>query len=483
MTEKGYVVPDPADPEGLYCFRVYVPKHELYLAAFWGAYEFFATWLAWMRDPLKRGKVAARVWRAAVDLARQEFERTKGVCTMAIIGIRTNPLKPCVIQYQTDDLVWHDGPDLSCCGGGGGDGDCVPPLRVGPDGSVETTHDGGKTWEPTAPGTSQTDQQNYAPPYTGDPAAKCNSAVAYSENIKDTLEKILQGASIALTFGEYYLQIFGYLSYLFNYVFPIIELLRETLLGVYSASEVTNEARQGARDDVTFVCAFYSGFKADGSIDAAGIVKIQDALQALADAEADENKKWWYVHGKDLVNIFGVAGAQKGSTYPTSGELDCDNCPWEVTLDFTKSPHGFELFTRGTGANDGQKWVAGSGFQHGHTVTGAVMDALRVIPLTHITGFDQHIRVQRPAEATEGFAYNLSGAGTGLNPLAGVCDGTQQWFASGDFVHTCAFDVTAQGVYINTATQYTVYEDGQTWFTKLVIRGVGFNPFAGEDDA
>lgn len=80
---KGYLVPDPPEVEGLVCIKVYVPDDLIYIAAFWGAYEYFTTWLAWARDVNKLGKVAAAVWRSAFDISRAEYELGGG-CDMSV---------------------------------------------------------------------------------------------------------------------------------------------------------------------------------------------------------------------------------------------------------------------------------------------------------------------------------------------------------------------------------------------------------------
>jgi len=341
----------------------------MYLAAFWGAYTFFANWLAWARDPLKRGRDVAMVWRRAIDRARAEFEQSNGECNMSIIGIRQNPLNACVLQYQSEDGVWHDAADMSCCGGGGGgSGGCIGPLRVGTNGSIETSTDGGKTWHDTAPGITPTSEQNIPPAYVGDPEGRCKAANAYMGYVKDYLERILVAAGKSLTYGEFFLMCFDFLNVLFSAVIPVIEQLSAALQAIYAAEHITNENRLAAKDNALMICEFLKGYDANGGTDADHVKALETALRAAGDAESDEDIKWWWVHAADLVNIFGVAGAQKApATYVPANPEDCGACEWHAVIDFTDTRGGFEprIMTWGSwwpGQHGAGRWEAGTGW-------------------------------------------------------------------------------------------------------------------------
>lgn len=363
---KGYVFPDQIDPGDLYCFRVYVPKHAMYLAAFWGAYQFFATWLAWARDPLKRGRLVAQVWKSAIDKARSEFEATRGECMANITGIRQNPLKACEVQVQYDGGAWVTALDMSCCSGGGGGGDCVPPLRLGEDGSIQVSHDGGATWDNTAPGVGVTSEQNIDPPYTDDPEGRCKAANAYLGYTKNYLENLLQNAGTALTYGDFLLQAMDWLLLIFGYIAPVLTSLSATLQGIYTAEGAVNEARLAAKDDMVMICYFLKAFNADGSTEQGKLTRLEADLRAAGAAEADEDVKWWWVHVADLVNIFGVGGAQKAATYDPVNPEDCTTCGYTVHIDFTtdKGPFRAGLYQQsGTvGLHNYGKWIAGEGW-------------------------------------------------------------------------------------------------------------------------
>jgi hypothetical protein len=73
ITNKGYPLPDTIDPGSNICIKVYVPDDPLYVAAFWAAYKYLATWVAWERTGDTSGAQAAAVWTDAFNLARSEY--------------------------------------------------------------------------------------------------------------------------------------------------------------------------------------------------------------------------------------------------------------------------------------------------------------------------------------------------------------------------------------------------------------------------
>jgi hypothetical protein len=111
---KGYLVPDPIDPGSTRCIRFHVPDDILYIAAFWGAMDFFTKWVAWERGGTK-GKEAAAVWMAAYEQSRTEWESEIG-CGVIDLDLRLKPGDPCTIEidrgsgweelYNTFDCLW-----------------------------------------------------------------------------------------------------------------------------------------------------------------------------------------------------------------------------------------------------------------------------------------------------------------------------------------------------------------------------------------
>ena len=71
----GYPLPagDAYQPE-LKCVKVWVPDLPEYHRALTGALDYFASWLAWERDPAHRGRDAARSWREANELTVEHLD-------------------------------------------------------------------------------------------------------------------------------------------------------------------------------------------------------------------------------------------------------------------------------------------------------------------------------------------------------------------------------------------------------------------------
>lgn len=80
---RGYLLPSgSAFTDEMRCCFVYIPDKDEYQRAFFGALDYFATWLAWERDDLKRGKDAASSWKLANELTRECWEM--GTCDLMI---------------------------------------------------------------------------------------------------------------------------------------------------------------------------------------------------------------------------------------------------------------------------------------------------------------------------------------------------------------------------------------------------------------
>lgn len=110
---KAYLLPDELEPSGYRCFKMYVPDEPEYIAAFWGSIDFLATWTAWERDADKNARVAARVWKDAVEISR--FSWLAGDCDVSNLDFREKPGKPWVMQVTTDGEHWHDALDTCAC--------------------------------------------------------------------------------------------------------------------------------------------------------------------------------------------------------------------------------------------------------------------------------------------------------------------------------------------------------------------------------
>jgi hypothetical protein len=75
----GYPIPENANPEDYNCLLVFYPNDELYRRELFGALDYFGTWVAWERDSLKRGMIAARAWKIANEKTRENMGCLNGL--------------------------------------------------------------------------------------------------------------------------------------------------------------------------------------------------------------------------------------------------------------------------------------------------------------------------------------------------------------------------------------------------------------------
>lgn len=113
---KGYMIPDDPEPVGDICIRVIVPNDVKYIAALWGAYQYFTTWKAWQRDEAKTGKICAARWKTSFDIARADWE--SGIydedCNMPF-DVRQSTVDPCILEKTTDGVIWSEFAIINLC--------------------------------------------------------------------------------------------------------------------------------------------------------------------------------------------------------------------------------------------------------------------------------------------------------------------------------------------------------------------------------
>lgn len=107
--DPGYKLPEVIEPDENCCICIPIPNDFNHKMAFLGQLDELGYWWTWERDPDKKGREAAAVWRKIVECIREEM-------------------------------------DMSGCGC---DGDRGQPTnqRYTEDGFLEVSYDGGETWE------------------------------------------------------------------------------------------------------------------------------------------------------------------------------------------------------------------------------------------------------------------------------------------------------------------------------------------------
>lgn len=91
-SDMGYPLPEgDAFTDELACLMVFIPDKDKYRQAFFGAYFYFSNWLAWEKEPEKKGKDAARAWKLAVEATMECIEMNTCETMLTLLGeIRDN---------------------------------------------------------------------------------------------------------------------------------------------------------------------------------------------------------------------------------------------------------------------------------------------------------------------------------------------------------------------------------------------------------
>lgn len=332
---KGYKLPETIDPEALQCFKVYVPDDTLYLAAFWSAYRFFGTWLAWERDDAHSGAAAAAVWRNAFELARAAYEAGEG-CEM--FDVRSKPDEPCILQKTIDGETWVDFADLR---------DCPPNVMLGSDGKTlvywcpTCGPDGGPGWTPLPNPDTGYDPANDDPqtPVTDWVAPGNDPTCVFGANVSEAFRSVMERVGYGLLIGAITTTIWtDVIVNLFTAkVLPkkarsILDLL--TSASQYTSDDFNNDLETFDWQELTnILCCFFGD---DGTVTDADFADGQAAMASKS------GPVWDLIKG--LVAIVGTNGMNNAATYAGIIEADCD-CDCDPDLsecwDFRIDDHDF----------------------------------------------------------------------------------------------------------------------------------------------
>lgn len=435
-----------------------------------------------MRDPLKRGKDAAKVWKRAFDKSRELYRITKGECFDMIEDIRTNPLAPCILQIKVDG-VWKDIFDASCCGGGSG---CETGALRYNNGVIEHYNPSTGQWEPSGP---QTPIQEQTPPITTEETsdAQCLAATNFAAKIQESKGTLCDAVSDGLGFGGIILAGFGFLADWFGLGF-IWEVAAGTIVTLTEGLQAayTDVAAYDLETDIR--CLILPFYETDGSMTAAGVAGALAAIQARSDAEPDfddpQGIAWRYSYS--WVNAAGPQGMTAAGTSMGITDPQCDDCPWEYTFDFKASDGGFSRADLDGNGHLYGVWVPSVGWQsttapnasNGHLST--FMGTRKAIGPAHIT-YVKLITTNDIGDEGDGFGTQNVQLRAGLDVGSGVIC-TVSFTTSNNNLESefDALSVDTTGLYIS------VYIDADTFavpgafasVSKLVLKGTGPNPFA-----
>jgi len=465
---KGYLTPDPPDPPGVICIKVFIPDDKLYVAAFWGAYQFMTNWNAWARDPLKKGREAARVWKRAFEMSRAHWEIFKGDCGDMIDNLRTKPLNPCILQAKNDDGEWEDIFDAGCCGGGGGG--CGEQLRLSGD-TIERYDPSCDCWKPAGPATPPSEIVNTTPPFQPSSDGACIAATNFGSLIEGKKNTMAVAVGDVLNFGAWVLVAFDLVAEFFD-VTHIFQVLSLGLTALYAELQ-DNYAEVGAFDiEDRSICIALAHYKNDGTMDQTGVdamladINTEIALYAVDDAEATA---WRYVYS--WVKSAGPQGMSMVSTWEGITEGACEDCPWSYTFDFRASPQGFARgdYDGNPLLNPGGQYVPGQGWK------------------TQIIGDRPFCWVRFGIERSEitGYTFDYTGvrSGVGADDFNFItvpgADVTNAWINGSEVLHY-DYDISPDLDYVEfrlDAYAGESHPDCSCVVHKLTVFGRGVNPF------
>lgn len=484
LKDKGYIVPDPPSPYDSLCVRVYIPNHVFYIGAFWQAYQFFTTWLAWARDPLFKGREAAKLWRSAYDKARTEFDLRKGICEMNITGFRQKPNDPCILQAEFDsNNVWVDVADISKCVSGSGGG--VGAMQY--DGVNINIYNGCTgEFEPSGEPFDPIQKGIYDSLYSPDTGGACDGAAniaAWLKYCADNSLGIFETAGVAGAAASFIL------GTLVSTVGGLV--LTEALITALG-SQFVEEGDLFGDAKIIDISAELSAIllpymESDGTIREPKFTEAVLALYARRDEEeVDTGERVRWGHEANILSAVGPYVASRQNKYAGITGATCDALTWVEVFDFTDGlPHGWtrtkvnSLFW-GLNASDGWRTVEQqSEFGKYNMVMIGVPFAERTVNRIKV---DYHSTAginDEPSGWPRISAWNTSSLSpTGINPapLATSPASDPSGQVELDYLDTETTGVTIQ-LGVGSDVDGSTAVGGSGRITKITIFGEGENPF------
>jgi len=474
---KGYAFPDPPAPYELECFRVYVPKHSLYIGAFWQAYQFFTTWIAWWRDPFKRGKQAAALWRTAYDKARALYELTKGTCEMNVTCIRQHPNDKCILQVEFDgNNVWVDVANFKDCNGCGGGG----AMQF--DGvNVSIYNDCSGEFEPSGEPFNPVTSQLFDSLYGQDESGRCNGAANIAVWMHDTATAGLQWYNTVDSVAAAAITIIGLIISNVGGKF-IYDLLLAALTAEFltQADWWGDAAAEDITDEVKLL--LYPFMDEDGTIREPNYAAAVEAMLAMRDSQTPDTAlraRWGFE--ATFLQVFGASIISRQNKYAGITDADCAGGGFNHIFDFTTGKQGW-VEDEMTGA----VYVTGQGWKQidwidafGNYYT--IANIKRALPSRTITSLKVYytatLGVSNPEDAVErrkaGAYYNSHSTVLGTDELTE--EGSHVWTFTGS--QAGCILLMPSIVVGHWSEEPEEPAGGTVTITKVIVSGDGEDPF------
>jgi hypothetical protein len=342
LADKAYIIPAEPEPESDVCIRVYVPDDPLYVAAFWGCYEYLTAWLAWERDEAHTGKIVAARWKAAFQKARDIWDCSDGSC--GLMDVRQKPDAPCILQ-KLDDCSgeWEDFANTILC---------APKMRIVGTGSIEQWN--GTEWLPVDsdegtggsydPGHDLSNQiAHYDPPPAGQDG-QCLAAI----NAITYLQAAINFAMVELKelpylvrlvdsiISTYMWRVYNFAAFTLSMVTgKIWSLTWEQAHKLMSDKSLTHEDDIIAADISDMLCTYYEAYEEDGTMNEPSFETLMGKLQDAVDAETPNTPRSLKLEWLMLMTFPGPTWMANISNNAGIDEYDCTECAgWEEANEF-----------------------------------------------------------------------------------------------------------------------------------------------------
>lgn len=301
--DGGWPLPETINPENEICVTLNIPDEPRYIAAFWGALYELTYWNNWQRDPSHKGAQVAAVWKSIWLY----YSGIQGDC------------------------------EAMCC--------CPEPLkRVLPDGTVQTSTDGGLTWQNT-PSADPRETSIQFPPLEGEDGTTkaCKAAEnivgVFQANVEQFIDDLGVLTSIAAVAAAVTSVIVIVLSG--GTLLPAVTALAAALVRA-GASGLTAAFTSEVWERLN--CNIYCVMGENGRLELSDLAAIKAKIDEDESGIAAEILK-------HLIDNYGIVGMnnlttlQGTGTGVTCGDCNCEGA-WCVFLDFTGAQaQGFEVGT------------------------------------------------------------------------------------------------------------------------------------------
>lgn len=470
-----YPYPENYLPAGYRCVRVYIPDDDIYQQDFMAGYEYFCTWLAWGRDPQRKGKAIAAKWRIGFDRVLDEI--SKGInCMTTFTNLRQNPANPCQLQYSADGGgTWQTFADISQCvsgstvAGAAGitDLQIINNVIVGTDKCGDTV--------PLGPASDPRYNAAFKPPY--DPAIAGNNCVA-GANAAVWLEDRLHA------WAHIRLNVIGYVQQVINIVQGLTVFFPEVIwtegiweiydeIAEWSEDWWTNIETLAVYNDLRVILAKY--YDGSGVMSKTQHAEMMTELATHYDGPPTTTftKSAWFIIAF-LANQLGSVGMTRISTAGGITSADCSDVEWEQVFDLHASSQGWL-------GDNGCQWITGVGFVDRLVEIAGInwrsAGVERTIPATTITYFraeyDCELGSTNQSDGNRGQLFFNGEENPTLIEQDDNAEGPTVLIWQGSTANVTFLNATKNV----SAVAVPADGGGTATISKVIVRGIGTNPF------